>query len=201
MRNAQGKTRKVLATTLVLGLLAGLATIASFAAFSSTTSNGANDFDSGTVHIVDNDGGTSVMWDVDNQKPGQTTVKCIDITYMGSLAASVKLYGSRATTETLDQYVDLTVEEGTQATPAFGDCTGFSSTNVLYDGTLQGFMTSHSDWTNGKDTTDANGATWANSDHRVYRFTIEVQDNNNANGGASALSTGNHTFTWEARNN
>jgi hypothetical protein len=200
MSKEQGKTRKVLASMLVLGLVAGLATIASFAAFSSTTSNGANDFDAGTVYITDNDN-AAVMYDLATQKPGVVTEKCIKVTYSGTLAAGVKFYGSRAITETLDQYVNLKVEEGTQATSTFPDCTGFSAANTLYDGTVDGFMSNYSGWGNGITTTDSGGGDWAATDTRVYRFTVSVQDNNNANGQASGeLTTGNHTFTWEAQN-
>jgi len=38
------------------------------------------------------------------------------------------------------------------------------------------------------------------NDTLVYRFTLTLQDDNNANGGATPLSSGSHAFTWEARN-
>jgi hypothetical protein len=42
---------------------------------------------------------------------------------------------------------------------------------------------------------------WNTNDTLVYRFTLTLQDNNNANGqGSGALTSGSHSFTWEARN-
>jgi hypothetical protein len=200
MNKEQSRTRKVFASMVVLGLVAGLATIASFAAFSSTTSNGTNDFDAGTVYITDNDD-DAVMYDVSNQKPGVPTESCIVVTYAGTLPSTVKFYGSRTSTQTLDQYVNVKVEEGTQATPAFGDCTGFTPTTELFNDTLDTFMTDHSSFSDGLTTTDSNGGNWATTDTRVYRFTVTVADDNNANGqGAGPLSTGDHSFTWEAQN-
>ena len=198
MRNAQGKTRKVLATTLVLGLVAGLATIASFAAFSSTTSNGANDFDAGTVYITDNDG-AQVMYDLTNQKPLASVEKCIKVTYSGTLDSAVKLYGSAP--GTFGDYVNLKIEEGSDNSDTFPDCTNFSATSTIYNGELDDFASTHSSFSNGLATTDSDAGDWQTSDTRVYRFTVTLQDDNAANGqGSGALGTNDHSFTWEAQN-
>ena len=119
MSKEQGRTRKVLASMLILGLVAGLATIASFAAFSSTTTNGPNDFEAGTVYIEDNDG-AQVMYDLLNQAPDVPVEKCIKVTYKGSLDAAVRLYGT-APANSLADYVTLTVHEGEDNSDTFPD--------------------------------------------------------------------------------
>jgi len=193
----QGRTRKVLASTLVLGLVAGLATIASFAAFSSTTSNGDNDFDAGTVYITDNDS-NAVMYDLTNQAPGDSVTKCIKVTYQGSLDAAVKMYGSAS--GTFGGYVTLTIEEG-DSSDAFPACTGFTASSTIYSGELDEFTATHSSFASGLATTDTDAGDWQLNDVRVYRFTLTLQDDNGANGqGSGPLGTDDHSFTWEAQN-
>ncbi|MGH2755639.1 MAG: TasA family protein [Actinomycetota bacterium] len=198
MSKEQSRTRKVLATLVVLGLLAALATIATFAAFSSTTSNSSNDFEAGTVYISDNDG-TQMMYDLTNQKPLASVEKCIKVSYTGTLDAAVKLYGTAP--GTFGDYVDLKIEEGADNSDVFPTCTNFVATGTLYTGELDDFAATHSNFTNGLATTDSNGNAWATTDSRVYRFTVTLQDNNAANGqGTGPLGTDDHSFSWEAQN-
>ena len=57
------------------------------------------------------------MFTASNLKPGATGTKCIVVTSTGSLASTVKLYGtSYATTKALADNINLKVEEGTGAT-------------------------------------------------------------------------------------
>ena len=86
-----GISRRVLLTLLVVGLLGGVAVVGTLSAFSSTTTNTDNSFAAGTVTLADNDSG-GVLYSVSNQKPGVDTVKCIELTYTGSLDADVRLY-------------------------------------------------------------------------------------------------------------
>lgn len=195
------KTRQLLLTLLIVGMV-GLATFATFSAFSSTTENAGNSFAAGTVYISDNDAG-SAMYSLSNQKPGTTTSKCIKVTYSGSLDADVKLY-TTSTIGAVGQYVNLTITPGTQTTSVFPDCTGFvaDATGALYSGTLANFASTYGSYAAGLADFPGTLATkWVTNDSVVYRFDVSVQDNNNANGGSSGpLSTGSHTFTWEARN-
>jgi hypothetical protein len=195
------KARQLLLTLLIIGMV-GLASFATFSAFSSTTQNSGNSFAAGTVYIADNDAG-SAMYSLTNQKPGVTTSRCIKVTYSGSLDADVKLY-STSSIGSVGQYVNLTITPGTQVTSVFPDCTGFvaDATGALYSGTLANFVSTHGSYANGLADFPGTLATkWATNDSVVYRFDVSVQDDNNANGGASgALSTGSHTFIWEARN-
>jgi hypothetical protein len=182
--------RKVLWSLLVVAALGGLAAFGAFSAFSDTTSNANNDFAAGTVTIGNN--ATSPLYSVSNGKPGAaSTNRCIKITYSGSLPATVKLYRS-SLSGTLGQYLDLTVTKGTGTQE---DCSDFSAGASVYSGTLQSLGT---DFGSGVAVTNAsNSATWSNGDAVTYRFSAVIQDTNSAKG----LSTGTHSFSWEAHNN
>jgi hypothetical protein len=143
------------------------------------------------VTITDDDG-ASAMFSAGNMKPGDTVVECITVTYSGSLDASVKLYGSLTAGDGLDDYLDLTVERGSGG--SFGDCTGFSASETVYaPGTLDGFTGTHTSFGTGAGTWSPTGG--APDDDMTYRFTVTLQDDNNAQG----LTT-TATFTWEAQN-
>jgi predicted ribosomally synthesized peptide with SipW-like signal peptide len=194
------KTRKTLVTLLVLGVVGTLAGVGTFSAFSATTVNSGNTFAAGTVYLADNDAG-SAMYNVTNQKPGDTTVKCIRLTYTGSLAADVKLYTS-STVSALGDYVTLTIDKGTFPGGTFPDCSGFTADagGPIFSNTLSNFTTTKNSYANGILAFPGTQTSWAQNDTVVYRFTLTLQDNNLANGGAAALTTGAHAYTWEARN-
>ncbi len=120
-----GTSRRILLTLLVVGLLGGVAVVGTLSAFSSTTTNTDNSFTAGTVTLTDNDSG-AVLYSVSNQKPGVNTVKCIKLTYSGSLDADVKLY-TPSTVNASAQYINLTIEKGTSDTSTFPNCGTFTS--------------------------------------------------------------------------
>jgi predicted ribosomally synthesized peptide with SipW-like signal peptide len=192
------KTRKTLVTLLVLGVVGTLAGVGTFSAFSSTTDNVGNTFAAGTVYLADNDAG-SAMYNVTGQKPGDVTTKCIRLTYTGSLAADVKLYTS-STVNALGSYVDLSIDKGTMPAGAFPGCTGFTVESNVFSNTLANFTTSKNSYANGIAAFPGAQTQWNQNDTVVYRFTLTLQNNAAANGGAAALTTGSHDFTWEARN-
>lgn len=188
--------RKLLGTLAVIGLAASLIAVGAFSAFSATTTNPNNTFSAGSVTIEDNDAG-SALYQVSNQGPGDVTDSCIQVTYTGSLDADVKLYASSAI-DADGQYVDLEITPGTQASPTFPDCTGFvpDAGGAIYSGTLSAFGTSHSGWANGLVTNPPAATLWAQNDAVVYRFRVQVQDVNAAQGATVSA----HDYTWEARN-
>lgn len=189
-----GTSRRVLLTLLVVGLLGGVAVVGTLSAFSSTTSNSDNSFAAGTVVLADNDSG-GVLYSVSNQKPGVDTVKCIELTYTGSLDADVKLY-TPSSVNASAQYINLTIEKGTSDTSTFPNCGTFTSEATIYSGTLAGFAADNDSYANGIAAFPGSQTAWATDDTLVYRFTLSVQDDNDAQGASSGL----HTFTWEARN-
>jgi hypothetical protein len=195
------KMRQLLLSLVVLAAIGALAGFATFSAFSSTTTNSGNSFDAGTVYISDNDAG-SALYNVSNKKPGDTAQGCIKLTYTGSLPSTVRLYTASAI-GAVGQYIDMTVEKGTQSgSPVFPSCTAFSpdAGGTIYTGTLANFATTKNSYANGVSAFPGSQTQWNQNDTLVYRVTLTLQDNANANGGASPLSTGSHAFTWEAQN-
>jgi predicted ribosomally synthesized peptide with SipW-like signal peptide len=195
-----GEARATTATKLsvvaialaLLGLLGGAGT---WAAFAARTSSGANSLASGTVAIGDNDAG-SALFSLTGLTPS-TTDRCILVTYGGSLAASVRLYGTTGGTG-LDSYLTLTVTRGSGLSGAAGSCTGFvaDATNysglgpgILYSGTLAGFPDTY-----GAGLVDPT-AGWASGEAHAYKLSVTLPNDNNAAG-----KNASQDFTWEARN-
>jgi hypothetical protein len=192
-------TTKVLLTALCVGALGSLAAMGVFGAFSATTSNAGNTITAGTVSIADNDAGAA-MYSLAAAKPGDSVSKCIKVTYTGSIDADVRIY-TTSTIGSLGQYVDLTITPGTQTTSTFPSCTGFTadSGGAIYTGTLQNFGSAKNSYANGVvDNPGTTATKWVANDSVVYQVTATLQSS--APDAAQGLTTGSHTFTWEARN-
>lgn len=191
----QSKTRKILLSLVVLGGVASLATLGAFSAFTSQTENPGNRVTAGTVTISDNDGGTA-LYTMTAAKPGQSTTSCIQVTYTGSLAADVHLY-TPSTIGPLGPQVNLKIEPGTQATPSFPSCTGFTpdASGAIFDAALSAFPTTYAAGV--VDNPGATGA-WTTNDKVVYRVTATLSAS--APDSAQGADTGAHTLRWEARN-
>jgi hypothetical protein len=188
--------RKLLVTLALVVVVGGLAVFGTFAAFTATTSNTGNTISSGTVNINQHSGATT-LYSVTNAKPGDSLSRCVRVTYTGSLAASVKLYASAGITG--GSNYNLQVERGSGLTAPAADmnCTGFSSSSTAYNGQLSSFASTYGTGYDGK----AGGTAWANNDSVDYRFTISQNDDTTANAHTSTVTSGTHSFTWEARNN
>jgi hypothetical protein len=194
--NGMSTRRKLLVTVGVMALM-GLGVFGTFAAFTATTANSGNEIDSGTVKIDDDSGTTTTLYDVTNQKPGDSTSACLRIKYNGSLNAAVKLYTSAGVTN--GTMYNLQVERGSGLTTVDGtrSCAGFTSSSTAYNGNLGSFATTYAGGYDGK----AGAAVWAQNDTVDYRFTITQNDDATANAHTAVTSSGPHSFTWEARNN
>jgi hypothetical protein len=192
-----GLARKVLGTVLVTGLLASLAGLATWSAFSATSTNPTNQCAAGTVAISDNDAG-SAMFNLNGMSPVDPAERrCIVMTYTGSLASTVRLYGATGGSGLAD-YLNVKVTRGSLPSPSFSDCTGFTAdaadhvglgAGVLYDGTLTGFA---DDYATGL--VDP-AASWTTGEVHAYRFEVTM-----ANDDAAQGKTATQSFTWEARN-
>ena len=182
-------------------VLAGLGTAtaliwqASYSAFSATTSNPTNNWSAGTVALSDDDSNTA-MFTATNLKPGSTGSRCIAVTSSGSLASTIKLYGtSPATTNALSSSINLTITQGTGG--GFGSCTGFTplgSGSSVYTGTLVAFGSSATNFATGLGSWAPTGSA---SETRVFQFSYTLDPNtpNSAQGGTASVG-----FTWEAQN-
>lgn len=191
--------RKILITIGLVALVGAALGVGTFSAFSSTTTNPGNSFAAGTVYLTDNDAG-SAMYSVSAATPGVGVQKCIKLTYGGTLPADVKLY-TASTLGSIANQIDLTIEKGTSSgSPSFPGCGTFTAESTVYSGTLGAFASASNSYATGLAAYPGSQTDWDQNDTLVYRFTLTLEDDNSANGGASPLSTGSHEFTWEARN-
>jgi hypothetical protein len=188
------RTRKVLRTLLVVGVVGTVAGAGSFSAFTSQADNDDNIVSAGTVVLVDNDGDTVPLYEITNAKPGSTQTSCIRVSYTGSLDATVKLYTPSAI-GALGPEVTLKIESGTQAAPSYPSCTGFVAETTLFDAVLSTFPTSYA---GGLLDFPGAGTKWVSGDAVVYRVTATLSAS--APDAAQGASTGLHTLRWEAQN-
>ncbi len=182
-------------SALPIGLVVSAALVwqASYAAFTASTTNPTNNWSTGSVSISDDDSGTA-MFNATTLNAGSTGEKCIAVTYGGNLAASVKLFGtSVSTTNALNTYIDITVQQGTSGSFSAG-CAGFTQdtgSSNLFSGTLAAFGTTY--------TSSGTGfGTWAptgSGQVRVYKITYTV---NAAIPNSAQSSNAQIGFTWEA---
>jgi hypothetical protein len=187
-------TKKVLRTVVVLGLIGAFAAVGAFSAFSSQTENPNNQLTAGTVELSDNDSG-SALYNVSNAKPDTAYERCIEVSYGGSLPAEVRMYRSSGTLGALAGHVTVKVEAGTQTSPSFPGCTGFTPAAgpALYNNLLSTLPTG---WTGGLAAVPAGDADWDQNEKLVYRVTLTMD----SDAGNQNQSVGTHTLRWEARN-
>jgi hypothetical protein len=190
------RKRKLLLSLLVMGAVGSVASWGMYSAFTATTTNSGNTITAGTVQIGQHAGATT-LYSASNQGPGSSVVKCVRVTYTGSLASSVKLYAGGTINN--GGAFNLKVERGSGLTSPDNtmSCAGFTPASTAYDGGLNGFATSYAAGIDAK----AAGAAWNENDAVDYRFTMSVVDDPTPNARSSTVASGSHTFTWEARNN
>ncbi len=168
---------------------------ASYSAFSATTVNPTSNWTAGSVALSDDDNNTA-LFTATGLKPGSTGSNCITVTSTGSLASTVKLYGTNAaTTNALASNITISIDQGTGG--GFGSCTGFtpaSTSGNLYSGTLAAFGTASTNFATGVGTWAPTGSA---SESRVYRvtYTVPTSAPNSIQGGTASLG-----LTWEAQN-
>lgn len=190
-RSGNARVLQFAALALAFIVVSVLVVTSSRAAFVAQNDNTSNQVTAASVDLTDTDSGTAMFADVTGLMPGTEEARCIDVTYTGTVdPLPVKLYAGAAPTGSLAPYLNLTVEVGTDATPVFGDCGGFSASSTLYSGTLAGFATTHGSYATGASTWDPA----ASPDTRTFRFRISVRDDAAAEGLSSTFG-----FSWETR--
>jgi hypothetical protein len=161
------------------------------AAFTANTDNNGNSVSAGTVLLEDDDANTK-LFDVTGLNGGQTLTRCINVTYKGSLTSDVKLYGTVGGTG-LAPGINTTVDVGTGAAggASFG-CGGFTQDDAgaEFTGTLAGFGTAHTNFSNGVGEND--DAT--NPTTKSYRVSMTLSNDDSYQGKNATVS-----FTWEAQ--
>ena len=168
-----------------------------YSAFTATTTNSGNTITAGTVAIAQHAGSTT-LYSALEPGPRRLDRQCVRVTYTGSLASSVKLYASSRHHERLRLQPSGRARLGPLVARQHDELHGL---HVLLDARTTArsarFATTYAGGVDGK----AAGAAWATNDSVDYRFTITVVDDATPNAHTSALCSGAHTFTWEARNN
>jgi len=189
--------RKLLASLLLVGAIGIVAGWGVYSAFTATTTNSGNAITAGTVEIGQHAGAIE-LYSSSGAGPGSgPTPRCVRVSYTGSLASSVKLYTSAGITN--GSAFNLKVERGSGLTTLDNtmSCAGFTASSAPYDAALGSFPATYAAGLDGK----SGGAAWTSGNTVDYRFTITVNDDATPNAHTSALGSGPHTFTWEARNN
>jgi hypothetical protein len=167
---------------------------ASYSAYSATTTNPTSNWTTGSVAL--NDDANAALFTATNLKPGSVGEKCIVVTSTGSLASSVKIYGTgAATTKGLASQIGLTVTQGTGG--SFGSCTGFSALSTgagVYTGTVAGFGSTATNFATGLGSWTPTGTA---NESRTYKlaYTVAPTAPDSTQGGTAALG-----FTWDAQN-
>lgn len=161
-----------------------------FSAFNKTSAMPSNSVATGSVTIADNDAGAAAFA-LTAARPGDTDTGCVQVSYSGNIASTVRLYGTIGGTG-LAPYLTLTVTRGTfSSTPAAGSCTGFTADatgSIIYDGTLSAFPT-----TTG--TALADTSSWTAGTKHGYKFVVTLPSGVSSD--AQGL-TASAAFTWQA---
>lgn len=217
MRTRSTGLRSLLVAAVPVGLVLSTAVVwqSTAAAFTATTDNSGNTWQTGSVVLTDNDGGSALFSSAldSGLKPGSARSGCIRVDYTGSLAASIKLYVTTPTSGAvaLDPYLVMSIEQGqnvTSATTVAPDCSsGFTSTSTptfLYNtkvasdptstqtATMSALKSAAHDYATGLTV----GTAVTQNTSLTFKFTYSVKDDNNAQNVQSMAN-----FVWEARNN
>jgi hypothetical protein len=194
--------RGAIVTVVALAVLVGavLAGHVARAAYTSSTASSGNSFSAGTVALGDDDAGGLVV-SLSSARPGVGDVAtgCVRVTSPGSLATTVRLYGTVA--GSLAQHLSLVVTRGTQGGSAFPSCAGFAPDPADYAGAGAGvvYAGSLSDYPAllGAALVDPMAGapeTWTGGESHVYRFVVSLVDTPAAQGLAASA-----TFHWQGR--
>ncbi|HWG98424.1 MAG TPA: hypothetical protein VNV66_03660 [Pilimelia sp.] len=187
----------------MIGLLVSAALVwqSSQAAFTATTDNADNVWSAGTVTLTDNIAGTA-WFNATGIKPGDSDSKCVEVTYAGSLAADIRLYGANhsnvdqtlgAGNGHLGNRINLTVQRGAVG----ATCAAQGPLTTIYaSGPLDTFRSSYTGYANG---IGSSTHTWTpaggSGEARPYVFSWTLTDFNDAQGDTYEID-----FVWEARN-
>lgn len=136
MSRARRVPRRVLLALSALAVFLCAAS-AAYAVFSVTTGNSANSLSAGTVALSDNDSGTALL-SLSNAGTGVSDTGCITVTSTGSLDSDVRLYGT--TSGAARDHLTLTVTRGTDPSPSYDSCTGFTADARDYYGNGNGVI-------------------------------------------------------------
>ncbi|WP_226346719.1 hypothetical protein [Agilicoccus flavus] len=182
---------RVLVVVLAMLAVSAMTLQRSQSAFSGTTTYG----DSGSVGAARVSLGSKAdrPLDVSDLVPGDTIVRCVDVTYDGTATAdqldSLRLYGADPSGGALGQYLGLVVEAGADGTT----CASTGTWSTAMSGKLNAVLGAQSTYGTAANTGWTPAAAGAK---RPFRFTVTLDSStpNEAQGTAAKPM-----FTWEIR--
>lgn len=128
--------------TAAVALASAFVLPGSYAAFSGTTSNTGNTWTAGTVNLTNNR--ATAMFTASNIAPGYTESHCITVSTTSSMATILSFYAAQgANTNGLADNLTLKVDAGSGGTDYASSCTGFTTAQTLYSGTMSGLSSTH----------------------------------------------------------
>lgn len=179
-RGSDRSTARALASAIAALAVATVVVSQSTSALDPVGTASTNRFDSGTVSLVDNDSGRSLV-DVTNMAPGRPVEACITVTYAGSILP-VDVTLSAETKGDVADFLDLRVERGRASD--FGTCDGFVADDEVFAGRVGELADGPA---------PSAGTLRSEGESIGFRFTFELADDADAAG-----RTGSLDLVWEA---
>ncbi len=173
-------TGRAVGAALACLLVTSLVVERSIAAVQPSDSNSGGAFIAASLELSDDDEGRSLV-NLTNMVPGKPTSACINVSYEGTLFP-IELIMAVETIGELAQYVEISVVQGTGG--AFGDCSGFTATEEMYTGTLDGLAASEL----------VVGVLRSSNETKSFRFDYQLTDTADAIG-----KTASADVVWEVR--
>jgi hypothetical protein len=189
-------SKRVLKTLLVVGALSGIAAFGVLSAYVAQTTNASNNITAGNISLTDNDASAAMFpaASFGNVKPSDSpAVKCLQVTYNGSLTAAAKLYLQSAVTN--GDSFNMQITKGTGGTATFPACPSSGVTwdsTDLYSGPMSGLATTYAGGYSLGTGLTAGTSAWV-------RFTMTVNDDPTVGAHTTTKSTGDHTWVAEAQ--
>jgi hypothetical protein len=139
----------------------------------------ANDFESGTIALVDDDSGRSLVH-LEEMAPGRPVEQCIAVSYAGSVLP-VDLSLGAETSGDIARFVEVRVERGVGG--GFGDCEAFRPDQELFIGDLASL----------EDRSVELGQFHNQDETATFRFRFDLLDDADAAGRGGSVD-----FVWQA---
>lgn len=148
------------AALTALALVVFMVTSVTRAAWTAQTDNTGSSWDTGTVSLTDDDGG-SAMFEITNMMAGDVETNSIMVTNASSVPLDVRMYGANVTGDSA-LAGELSLDIGTT-----------SGGTDVYTGTLAGFATSHTNFDSGTSSISL-GTDVGTNDTQEYHFTVRL---------------------------
>ena len=187
--------RKTLLSLLLVGVIGAVAGIGTFSAFSATTVNSGNVFDAGTVSISDNDAGQRDVHhrerDAGHSGREMHRRSPTPVRFRRACTCTARPSARSGRSSTCRS---TRAPEPARSRTARTSCP--TPAPNVYTGTLGAFAAANTNFATGAPAFPGVQTAWNQNDVVVYRFTLTLQNNSAAIG----LTSGPHSFTWEAQN-